>query len=146
MAIRPSGGRETALFILLIFRNVKRNFLLAGLTTQISLRLLTKFGFARTRTSGKQRRPYKGCPTGKSLLIFRNRVKPQNQKYFAFPEGANHGICCVVLGPHEGRFAIVTMRWAGDVMDASASGAFCVGRKRRGVRRSRVVLAPRRWR
>ena len=23
------------------------------------------------------------CPTGKSLLIFRNRVKPRNQKYFA---------------------------------------------------------------
>src|SRR6266850_6425968 len=34
----------------------------------------------------------------------------------------------------------------GAVMDASASGAFCVGRKRRSVRRSRVVLAPRRWR
>src|SRR6266568_4049907 len=26
-------------------------------------------------------------------------------------------------GPHEGRFAIVTMRWAGDAMDALASGA-----------------------
>jgi hypothetical protein len=26
------------------------------------------------------------CPSGKSLPIFRNRVKPQNQKYFAFPE------------------------------------------------------------
>jgi hypothetical protein len=29
----------------------------------------------------------KSCPTGKSLLVYRNRVKPQNKKYFAFPEG-----------------------------------------------------------
>src|SRR5439155_1260805 len=27
-------------------------------------------------------------------------------------------------GPHEGRFAIVTMRWAGDAVDALASGVF----------------------
>ena len=27
-------------------------------------------------------------------------------------------------GPHEGRFAIVTMRWAGAAMDALASGVF----------------------
>jgi hypothetical protein len=27
------------------------------------------------------------CPTGKSLLIFRNRVKAWNQKYFAFAVG-----------------------------------------------------------
>src|SRR6266536_57619 len=46
-------------------------------------------------------------------------------------------------GPHEGRFAIVTMRWAGDAVDALASGVFNAGRKRQGVRRSRVVLAPR---
>src|SRR5438105_13612806 len=46
-------------------------------------------------------------------------------------------------GPPEGRFAIVTMRWAGDAMDALASGVFNAGRKRQGVRRSRVVLAPR---
>jgi hypothetical protein len=26
------------------------------------------------------------CPTGKSLLVCRNRVKPQNKKYFAFTE------------------------------------------------------------
>jgi hypothetical protein len=25
-------------------------------------------------------------PTGKSFLIYRNRVKPQNKKYFAFSE------------------------------------------------------------
>jgi hypothetical protein len=52
-----------------------------------------------------------------------------------------------VPGPSEGRFAIVTTRWAGDAMDAAASGGFIpAGRKRRGVRRSRVVLAPRPWR
>jgi hypothetical protein len=28
----------------------------------------------------------RNCPTGKSLPILRNRVKPQNKKYFAFPE------------------------------------------------------------
>src|SRR5260370_24144533 len=27
------------------------------------------------------------CPTGKSLRIFRNRVKPKNQKYSAFAVG-----------------------------------------------------------
>jgi len=42
---------------------------------------------------------------------------------------------------------IVTTRWARDVMDALASGASDrAGRKRQGVRRSRVVLAPRCWR
>src|SRR5215204_6220941 len=34
--------------------------------------------------------------TGKSLLIFRNRVKPRKQKYFAFPEGANQCICSAI--------------------------------------------------
>jgi hypothetical protein len=29
------------------------------------------------------------CPSGKSLLVFGNHVKPQNKKYFAFPEGRN---------------------------------------------------------
>ena len=28
-------------------------------------------------------------PTGKSLLVFGKHVKPQNKKYFAFPEGRN---------------------------------------------------------
>src|SRR3989442_3274674 len=34
------------------------------------------------------------CPSGDSLRIFGSRVKPQNQKYFAFPEGANQ---CIYL-------------------------------------------------
>jgi len=33
---------------------------------------------------GTLRSPCDGSPTGKSLLIFRNRVKPGNQKYSAF--------------------------------------------------------------
>jgi len=42
---------------------------------------------------------------------------------------------------------IVTTRGARDVMDALASGTIFSRRtKRQGVRRSRVVLAPRRWR
>jgi hypothetical protein len=35
-----------------------------------------------------------------------------------------------VPGPPEGRFAIVTMRWAGDAMDAAASGDLFTRRKR----------------
>jgi hypothetical protein len=61
-------------------------------------------------------------PTGKSLLIFRSRVKPRNQKYSAFHVGQINGISPAIPGPHEGRFAIVTKRRAWDVMDASASG------------------------
>jgi hypothetical protein len=49
MAIRPSCGRETVLVIILIFGNVKRNILFAGLTAQISLRLLRKSDFRRNR-------------------------------------------------------------------------------------------------
>ena len=54
----------------------------------------------------------KSTPTGKSILIFRNRVKPQNQKYFAFPEKQISAVFGHP-GPTEGRFAIVTERWAG---------------------------------
>src|SRR6266496_6441325 len=50
-----------------------------------------------------------------------------------------------VSRPQEGRIMIVTTRGARDVMDALASGVFNAGRKRQGVRRSRVVLAPRCW-
>src|SRR5437762_3914783 len=51
-----------------------------------------------------------------------------------------------VSRPQEGRIMIVTTRGVRDVMDALASGVFSAGRKRQGVRRSRVVLAPRCWR
>src|SRR5258707_7908082 len=55
-------------------------------------------------------------PTGKSLLIFRNRVKPRNQKYSAFAAGQISARTSAIPCPQEGRFAIVTdagcgMRW-----------------------------------
>jgi hypothetical protein len=62
--------------------------------------------------------------TGKSLPIFRNRVKPRNQKYFAFHVGQITGICRAILGPHEGRFAIVTMRRVKGCGGRFCSGAF----------------------
>jgi hypothetical protein len=55
-------------------------------------------------------------PTGKSLLLFfGNRVKPQNKKYFAFPEGRNSGICIAIPSRYEGRFAIVISAGRGAV-------------------------------
>src|SRR5258706_16300641 len=61
------------------------------------------------------------CPTGKSLLIFRNRVKPRNQKYFASPLTQ---IRCISKPsrPDRGAFRDRHGRWAGDAVDAAASG------------------------
>src|SRR5260370_3569724 len=61
-------------------------------------------------------------PTGKSLLIFRNRVKPRNQKYFASPPTQIRCISATVLSHREGRIAIVTDAGR-DAVDARASGA-----------------------
>ena len=49
-------------------------------------------------------------------LIFRNRVNPRHQKYFALPENKIRPMVCPVPSPQEGRYAIVTsvgrgMRW-----------------------------------
>jgi hypothetical protein len=44
-------------------------------------------------------------PTGKSLLIFRNRVKPRNQKYFASRLTQIRCISIDVLFREEGRCA-----------------------------------------
>ena len=47
---------------------------------------------------------------------------------------------------HEGRFAIVTKRWAGDAMDAAGVRRVRSPDENVGsVRQSRVVLAPRPW-
>src|SRR5207247_10116929 len=83
---------------------------------------------------------------GKSLLIFGNSQAPKSKIFrFTFPE--IRIITLPVSRPQEGRIMIVTTRGARDAVDALASGASDrVGRKRQGVRRSRVVLAPRRWR
>ena len=67
------------------------------------------------------------------------QIKNISLVYFGKSE-LNDGI----LGPHEGRFAIVTERRVGVVMDALASGVReHAGRKRRSVRPSRMVLTPR---
>jgi hypothetical protein len=86
------------------------------------------------------------------------------KKIFCFTEIEIRRIIRAVPSPPEGRFAIVTTRWAWDAMDAVASGGRrdpgkvetgfpiritpnkTTGRKRRRGRRSRVVLAPRPWR
>jgi hypothetical protein len=59
-------------------------------------------------------------PTGKSLLIFRSHVKPQNRKeskIFRFRRRANQWFDSARLTRQEGRIAIVTnVRW--DAVDA----------------------------
>jgi hypothetical protein len=58
--------------------------------------------------------------TGKSLLIFRNRVKPRNQKYFPSPPTQ---IRCISEPSRPDRGALRTSRNAGrDAVDAAASG------------------------
>jgi len=46
-------------------------------------------------------------PTGKSILIFRSHVKPENQKYFARHVGQISGITLRV-SPARGASAVVT--------------------------------------
>src|SRR5256885_16093736 len=72
---------------------------------------------------------------------FRKSCQAPKSKIFRFSRRGKSVHLLDQPGPHEGRFAIVTMRWAGDAVDALASGTFFrAGRKRQGVRRSRVVL------
>src|SRR5258707_9238621 len=59
-------------------------------------------------------------PTGKSLLIFRTRVKPRNQKYSAFAVGQISARTSAVL-PTEGRAHVTNAER--DAVDAAASGA-----------------------
>jgi hypothetical protein len=60
------------------------------------------------------------CPTGKSLLIFRNRVKPLLQKYFASRPTQIRCISFPVSSHSEGRIAIVTDAGR-DAVDASSA-------------------------
>src|SRR6266702_7806554 len=82
--------------------------------------------------------------TGKSLLIYRNRVKPQNQKeskIFRFSFNANHFTSIAIPSREEGRIMTVTIvGW--DAVDAGSAD----NERRESVRRRRVVLTPRRWR
>jgi hypothetical protein len=95
--------------------------------------------------------------------ITRIRQAPKS-KIFRFTGILIYGIQLAIPRPSEGRFAVVTKRWAWDAMDAVASGgrrdpgkvetgfpiritpSKTTGRKRRSGRRNRVVLAPRPWR
>ena len=55
-------------------------------------------------------------PTGKSLLIFGNSVKPQNQKeskIFLFSFNANHFTSIAIPSREEGRIMTVTKRGMG---------------------------------
>src|SRR6266478_1677047 len=45
------------------------------------------------------------CPTGKSLLIFRNGVKPRSQKYFCLLPRPISSLIVAVLSRQEGRCA-----------------------------------------
>jgi hypothetical protein len=63
------------------------------------------------------------CPSGKSLPIIGNRVKPQNQKYFAFPEGANLHVFGQP-GPHEGAFRDRHDALGGAAVDAFVQARF----------------------
>ena len=53
---------------------------------------------------------------------FQKSCQAPESKIFRWSRRANHWHIFGHPGPHEGRFAIVTMRWAGDAMDALASG------------------------
>src|SRR5207244_9107731 len=83
---------------------------------------------------------------GQISSVCRNRVKPQHQKYSALQKWQIRCITRAVPHPQEGRFAVVTKRWARDAMDAVASGNSSPDENVRSGRRSRVVLAPRPWR
>ena len=80
-------------------------------------------------------------PPGKSLLIFRNGVKPKNQKYSASLVAQITGMTPPVSPDERGGSRSSRtrggMRWTRSLANDE--------RRRRG-RRSRVVLAPRRWR
>jgi hypothetical protein len=80
------------------------------------------------------------CPTGKSLLIYRKRVKPQNQKYFAFPEEQ----LVAYLSPSR-----PTQRGVGRRHDegrVAVDAEAATDERGRSVRRRRVVLTSRCWR
>ncbi|WMT72003.1 hypothetical protein [Bradyrhizobium sp. Ash2021] len=76
-------------------------------------------------------------PTGKSLRIFRNCVKPKNQKYSASAVGQISGMNPLVSPDKRGGSRVVTnARW--DAVDAKLAE----DERRLRERRRRVVLAP----
>ena len=82
------------------------------------------------------------CPSGnrqKSRRLFCPTSQARLAKIFLFPNDRNYDLK-KPSRPHEGRFAIVTIRGAG--CDGRGRAA---RRAERRVRSSRVVLSPRRW-
>ena len=67
-------------------------------------------------------------------------------KRFPLRRRANHWHWSAHPGPPEGRIMIVTIRWAGMRWTLWRQAGSARRTKRRSVRRSRVVLAPRPWR
>jgi hypothetical protein len=65
------------------------------------------------------------CPTGKSLLIFRNDVKPRLQKYFCFFLTQISSLIRTVSFRQEGRIAIVTNAGRDAVDAGSALDEWC---------------------
>jgi len=65
------------------------------------------------------------CPTGKSLLIFRNGVKPRLQKYFCFLPTQISSLIRPVSSHTEGRIAIVTNAGRDAVDAGSALDELC---------------------
>jgi hypothetical protein len=85
--------------------------------------------------------PRQTDPTGKSLLIFRNGVKPGKQKYSASPIGQITGTNLAIPSHSEGRRP--SSRTLGRV---AVDVEMLFDERHRSVRRSRVVPTPRRWR
>jgi hypothetical protein len=77
------------------------------------------FALRAPRNDEKILRDQRICPTGKSLLIFRNRVKPRKQKYFASRSTQISSLIRAVL-PTEGRAHVTNAER--DAVDAAASG------------------------
>ncbi len=74
-------------------------------------------------------------PTGKSLLIYGNRVKPQNKKYFCLPEGKSGAYVLAIPSYSEG-VGRRHGRWTG------CGGRWFTPRRRRGLRRTAKPCGP----
>src|SRR2546430_1259500 len=61
---------------------------------------------------------------GRLTSDFQKSCQAPKSKIFRFSRRGKSVHLLDQPGPHEGRFAIVTMRWAGDAVDALASGVF----------------------
>jgi hypothetical protein len=73
------------------------------------------------REWGLQREPQFAMPATR-FSAYRKSCQVPHSKIFRFTVILICGINPVIPRPHEGRFAIVTMRWAQDAMDAAISG------------------------